>query len=301
MISSLNAAGQTFVDNLNRIDARMQNAQQELSTGLKIVNVSDDPDAVSEVLQTRADLDYATQIQTNLGETKTEVDAGEQALESAVQLVENARTLGSQAITGTADADTRTDIANQIGSILEELGGLAGTTVDGRYIFSGDSDQTAPYTIDLTQADPISAYAGSAATRQAQHPNGTTFAISETAQQIFDAPDSSDNVFYSVNDLRVALLNNDQTGIDTALQNVITADTYLNQQLAFYGSVQDKVADATTYANNQVVSLNTQLSSLQDADMTQAITEFTQSQTEMQAALESRAKIPTSTLFDYLG
>lgn len=279
----------------------MTRAQNQLSTGLRLSNVSDDPDHVSQLLQTRADLDHATQIQANLGQVKTEVDTGEQTLESAVQLMENARTLGSEGVTGTATAQSRQDLASQIGSILEEIGGLSRTTVDGRYLFSGDSDQVAPYTIDLTQPNPISAYAGSTATRQVQHPNGTTFAVAKTAQDIFDSPDATQNVFYSMNALRVALQNNDQNGINSALENVISANTYLNQQLAFYGGVQGKVADATQFANNQVVSLTAQMSTIQDADMTQTITEFTQAQTQQQAALVSRAKMPNSTLFDYLG
>jgi hypothetical protein len=69
------------------------------------------------------------------------------------------------------------------------MGGLAATQTEGRYIFSGDSDHQAPYIIDLTQSNPVSAYMGSAATRAALKPDGTTFPVSETPQPMFDSSD----------------------------------------------------------------------------------------------------------------
>jgi len=209
MISSLNPDSQQFVTGLNRIADQLQVTQRQISTGISLNTVSDNPDKVSPLLQARASLSAAQQIQTNLSQVKTEVDVGEQALQSSEQLFENAQTLAAEGVTATQTASTRADIAQQIGGILQDLVGTAGTTVEGRYIFSGDSDQQTPYAIDLTQPVPVSAYLGSAATRIAQHPNGTTFAVSLTAQQIFDSADPTTNVFSSLTSLYTALNNND--------------------------------------------------------------------------------------------
>jgi len=46
--------------------------------------------------------------------------------------------------------------------------------------------------------------------------------------------------------------------------------------------------------------LKTQIGNLDDADLTQAILDLTQSQTQQQAALQSRAMLPRTTLFDFL-
>jgi flagellar hook-associated protein 3 FlgL len=172
--------------------------------------------------------------------------------------------------------------------------------VEGRYIFSGDSDQTAPYSIDLTQTNPVSAYQGTAATREIQGADGSQFAVSLTAQDIFDSPNAQQNVFTSINNLRVALLNNDSSGINSALADVQTSDAFINQQLAFYGTVQDRLTSASNYAQNYDTQLQTQISGIQDANEAQAITQMTEAQTQEQAALESRAQIPKQTLFDYL-
>src|SRR5579862_450851 len=161
MISSLSASSQSFIVGLDLIQAREQQAQQELTTGLKINVVSDAPDQISDLLQTRSDLAQATQIDSNLGRVTTEVNTGETALQSAVSLVENAESLGTQGASDLASSDTQQNVAGELGSVLQQLVAAANTTVEGRYIFSGDSDQQVPYTFDATQTNPVSAYQGS--------------------------------------------------------------------------------------------------------------------------------------------
>ena len=300
MISSLNPSDQQYLNSLNNLADRMQTAQRQISTGVRLVHVSDDPDQVSTLLQARANLDAVQQTESNLSRTKAEVDSGEQALESSVQLFEQARTLGAQGASGTGTAASQADLAQQVGSILEELVGLAGTATENRFIFSGDSDQQAPYTIDLTQAAPISAYLGTAATRVAQHPNGSTFPVSLTAQQIFDSADPTTSVFGSLLTLRSALLANDDAAIQAAVGALPKVGEYLNSQLASYGNTQNKVAQAIDFGQNLTVQLQTQISSLQDADLTESILELNSAQTEQQASLQSRARLPRTTLFDFL-
>jgi flagellar hook-associated protein 3 FlgL len=300
MISSLNPTDRMFLNSLNRLADRMQVAQRQISTGLRVAHVSDDPDQVATLLQMRANLDSTVQTQSDLGLVKGEVDAGEQALQTTVQLFEQARTMGAQGASGTQTAAARADLAQQVGSILEQMVGLSGTNTQGRFIFSGDSDQQGPYTVDLTQAVPVSAYLGAPATRQVQHPSGSTFAVSRTAQEIFDSTDPTTNVFGALVSLRSALLANDDAAVLASADAMPKVGEYLNSQLAFYGTTQNRVAEASDFGQNLQVQLRTQLASLQDADLTAAILELNQTQTQQQASLQSRGRIPRSTLFDYL-
>ena len=301
MISPLSAASQSFLVGLDQIEHREQQAQAELTTGLKINVVSDAPDQISELLQTRSNLAQAQQINSNLGLVTTEVNTAQTALQSAVSLVESAQSLGTQGASDLASSDTAQNVADQLGTVLQQLVATANTTVGGRDLFSGDSDQQAPYSIDLTQTDPVSAYQGTASTREVQASDGSQFAVSLTAQTIFDSPDATQNVFTSINNLRQALLNNSGgSAVSSALADVQTADTYLNQQLAFYGNVQDEVSSASNDAQNNITQLKTQLSGIQDADEAAAITQLTEGQTAQQAALVSRSQLPKTSLFDYI-
>ncbi len=199
----------------------------------------------------------------------------------------------------------------------------AGTQINGRYIFSGDSDTVAPYTLvqpdanaDGTIPPPtVSDYAGSDSTREIMHPNGSLFSVAQTAPQIFDNPNAS--AFQAVTDLRDAL-NNVPTApegdpdyntqydaqadqINTALQEVKAAQDQIGQSLAFYGVVENRITEATSFASNQETVQREQLSTLQDADPTTAIMTLNQAVTQQQEALQAFAKVPTKTLFDYLG
>jgi flagellar hook-associated protein 3 FlgL len=301
MVSSLNPNTQNFLNDVNQIGVEMSQAQAQLSTGLKVNVVSDDPDVISPLLAAQANLSSVQQIGTNLTQVSTEVNTGEQSLESAVSLLDQVQTLAAEGTTSTATAGGRATIAAQIQSIEQQLVGVANTQVSGRYIFSGDTDQTQPYTFDATQPDPVSSYQGSASTRTIQAPNGTTFSVALTAQQIFDSTDPTTNVFTAINNMVTALNNNDQTAISAANSALPAVSSYVNNQLAFYGNVQDQVSAATTSASTLTTQLQTQISGMQDADETQAIVKLTQAQTDQQAALQSFQEIPRTTLFDYLG
>lgn len=300
MISSLNSAAQGFLVGLAQIQQREQQAQQQLTTGLRINVVSDAPDAIAGLLQTRSELARTDRIDSNLGIVTTEANTAETALQSAISLVERAQTLGAQGNSDFATGDSRQNLANELSTVLQQLVSTANTAVGGRYIFSGDSDQQSPYSLDLTQTNPVSSYQGAAATRQIQAPDGSQFAVALSGQDIFDSATASQNVFVSINNLRQALLNNDSTAINSSLADVQSSGAFLNQQLAFYGTVQDRLSSATDDAKNLETQLQSQLSGIQDADEAAAITQLTQAQTQQQAALESRAQIPRNSLFDYL-
>jgi flagellar hook-associated protein 3 FlgL len=300
MISSLNSTNQEFVNNLQQITERVNDDVLALSSGVQMQQVSDNPDQVSALLQARAALSTSQQISTNLASVKNEVDTGEQAMEGAVQLFDTVQTLGAEGATGTQTASSRAALAQQLQTIEQQMVSLANTNVNGRFIFSGDTDQIGPYTFDPTQADPVSAYEGSASTRVTQDAEGGTFPIALTAQQIFDSSDPTTNAFTAINGLVTALNNNDQTAILASVNGLAGVGVYLNTQLAFYGTAQDQVASATDFAQTQQTEIQTQISTLEDTDVTSTITDMTQTQTQEQAALTAEGQIPRTTLFDFL-
>jgi flagellar hook-associated protein 3 FlgL len=301
MMSILKPTTQMFLDNVNRIATEMSTAQTQLSTGLKVNQVSDSPDVISPLLQAQANLSSAQQITSNLGVVTTEVNTGEQAMESATSLFDQVQSLSAAGASSTASAATRTTLAQQLQSVEQQMVGLANTQVNNRFIFAGDSDQTKPYTYDPTQVDPVSAYQGATSTRTIQGPNGTSFPVALSAQQIFDSTDPTTNVFTAINNMVTALNANDTAAIGTANAALPNVSTYLNSQLAFYGTTQDSLTAATNGSATLITQLQTQISGMQDADATQSILALTQAQTDQQAALQSFQAIPRTTLFDYLG
>lgn len=216
-------------------------------------------------------------------------------MDSAIQLA----TEGSSNLTG---GSTDQQLALQVKDIIAQMVGLTNTQAQGRYVFSGNTDQAPPYAgVDLTQANGVGPYQGSAATRTIQHPNGSTFAIGLTAAQIFDSGGPSTSVLQSLTGLYNALVSGNANEIATANANITSANTYLNGQLAQYGEFQNEVSNATTYQSQMNVQLHAQLSVLQDADEATAITNLQQNTTVQTAAMEAHAALPNKSLFDYIG
>jgi flagellin-like hook-associated protein FlgL len=181
------------------------------------------------------------------------------------------------------------------------------TTVQGRFIFSGDQDNTPQYSWDSTAANPVVANQTAASTRLIENPAGGTFAASQTAQQIFDDQDATtgapatDNVFNALNSLQQALLNNDTTGITNSVGLLQAASAHLNDAQAFYGNVENIIQSCNTYASQNAVQLQTQISQIEDADVTTAAMNLTQDTTQLQAAFQMEGQMPHSSLFNYLG
>ncbi len=300
MINSINPSADNFLVDINRLEARSERAQRQLSSGLRVSQPSDDPDQISNILQLSSSVARNNQIGVNLGLVKAEVDGSSQTLSSAVATLEKVSVLGAQGANFTQTDQTRTALASEVQGLLEQLVAAANTSVGGRFVFSGDSDQTQPYTLDLTTATGVTAYAGSAATRQVEDPRGGTFQVSQTAQQIFDAPGAA-SVFGAVNSLRVALLANDQAGVTAAVGALSTAHDHLGQSLSYYGSIQNEVDGGISQVKTIGLRLATNLSALRDADLVAASIELNDAKLSLDAAFSARAKVPRRSLFDFLG
>jgi flagellar hook-associated protein 3 FlgL len=306
MVTNLSPTSEVFLVNMERVQKQVADASQQVSSGRKVNVASDAPDEIDAILQLRSDVARNTQIRSNLGLAKADADAADSALTSATKLMDRAITLGTQGANFTLDANGRQSIAAEVQSLQDQMLAVSRTAVQGRYIFSGDADGTPAYASDPTAANGVARLLSVPATQRVEDPSGGSFAVGQTAQQIFDSrnPDdslASDNVFGALNSLRVALQNNDTAGITTAIGAIHEASTHLNTAQAFYGSVENRIADATNFAEQYDTRLQTELSQKQDADVASAAMLMTEGNTQLQAAFQMQAKMPRTTLFDFLG
>ncbi len=303
---NITAASRNFLADITQVENALNQTSQQISSGYKVTQASDAPDQISTLLQLEANLNSNNQITANLSNVKAQVDTGESVLGNAVTLTQQALSLGAEGASSIETATQRQTLSQQVQDILSQLVGISNTTVAGKYIFSGDQSASPSYQLDSTSATGVDRLITTQATQQIQDTSGNSYAIGETAQDIFDHrnPDDTvapDNLFAAVNGLQVALANNDTPGINTALASLQTASSYLDQQQSFYGTVQDQVAASTTAAQSQNVALTAQIGSIRDADLTQDAVELTQGQTAESAAFSAEAKLPTTSLFNYLG
>ncbi len=303
MGSVLNAAGLQFVNQVDYLQQSLTRIQSELSSGLAVQVASDAPDQVSSILQLHADLQQNSQIQKKLNSARTEAQTADQSLSTASSIMNQVATLASEGLGLTATSQTRQTLASTVGTLLQQMVSISNTTVSGSYIFSGDNSQNPSYSYD-SATGTVQRLQVSASTKQVQDGSGGSFAVGLSANQIFDARDSTDtaipgqNVFAAISSVYTALQSNDTAGLQTAVASVQTSSSYLSTQQAFYGNVETQVTSALSNVSNLALSYQTDLSNRQDANETTAIIQMQQYTTTLQAALAAESKMPRATLFD---
>jgi flagellar hook-associated protein 3 FlgL len=304
-ISNLSPAGQAFLAGVNSVEQQITTATQQITTGLKIGAPADDPAQIDDLLQLRADRQLNTQIASNLTMANSMATAADSAIGGAIQVVNSAIQIATQAANSLTGENTDGSLALQVQGLLSQMVNYSQTQVQGQYIFSGDLPESPYYQLDLAAPQGVDQLLTTGATQQIQDPAGGSFAVSQTAQTIFgdqnaDGTPAADNVFAALNNLRTALQANSTAGVQSALNDLQQASTHLNDIQSFYGVVEDRIQSATTYSSTRDTSLQTQIGSIQDADVTSDAMMLSQANTQLQAAFQAEAQAPKSTLFNYL-
>ncbi len=306
MISSLDPTSELFLANVGRVQDRLAAADRQVSSGKRIATPSDAPDQIDTLLQLRAAESHNVQVQANLSLAQTTAQAADSTLSSSIKLMDRALVLAAQAASSTTSAASRQSIAQEVEGLQEEMVANSRTVVQGHYIFSGDTYDSPSYALDLAAPEGVDQLSASPATFRIEDPAGGSFSAGKTAQEIFDTqnPDgtpAADNVFNALNTLRLALLNDDTAGLTGSTGLIKAASGHLNSEQASYGSVENRIQDAVAFAQKYDVQLKTEVSQIEDADITSAALEVTEATTQLQAAFQMKAKLPHTSLFDYLG
>ncbi len=306
MISGLSPSNDQFLASLNILQNNLSQADEQLSSGLRVNQASDAPQSIQDIFVTRAELGQANRAAQDLATIQGQVQTAGGALQSAIQLLNQAVTLGTQGANTSTSLATQQSLAKQVQSLQSQLVGISNTEVGGVYVFSGDASSSPAYKVDPASPTGVDQLVSpQQSTLQIAGPSGVTFQISMTAQDLFGQQDSSgtptaNNAFAALNGLVQALESGNTASITQAVGALQTASNYVNNQTGFYGAAENNVSSALDLAQKFQTQDQTQLSSLQDADTTSLAVQVTQASTALNAALSAQAHKPTSTLFDYL-
>jgi flagellar hook-associated protein 3 FlgL len=294
-----------FLADLNNTEQRISQDTQDLSSGTRVNVASDNPWAVTPLIDDQNQIDQLTQLVTNLNAQQTIAQTADGALQSASGLMNQLISIATQGVTATATASSRAVLGQQVQQIEQQLVTIANTTVRGAYIFGGDSSSIQPYTYDWTNA-PGAVSGGTASnTASIQGMDGSSIIPGLTAGQIFDAQQNGSpapgNVFQAAYQLGTALLANNDAGVQSALASIQSAASYLSQCSMTYGNTENWITQQISTAKSTSTNLTDEMSTLRDTDVAAAATDLSQNQVALQAALAAQGNLPTKTLFSYFG
>lgn len=295
---------------MNRQQSEFLKVSQQLASGRRVVNPSDDPQAAARAVRVDQSKAMVEQYQDSRISARNALSQSESILNSVSDAITKAKTLTIQAASDTLSDADRQSIASELRGVYETLLGQANATDgNGRYLFGGYKDDVPPFEVNGDKAT----YVGSSESREQrvdaerlmpvtftgqdvfrQMPGNTEgdddlFATIEDALRVLDTPATTDD---QKTDLRDTL-NASMRKFDSVLDNVLTVRASAGARLNEL-DVIDAVGD------NRMLNYEQTLSDLVDLDYAEAISEYMQRQMGFQASQQTFANVNRMSLFEYL-
>jgi flagellar hook-associated protein 3 FlgL len=288
---------------MNALSAQAAQINTEISSNSKVNAPSDDPLAWSQ-LQTLAEQKADnTAYASNVSMAQSLLQQSDTTLGNIASQLQQAQTLAVQAGGGTMTDASRQDIATQLQSVLDQLVSLANTTdARGQPLYggaNGDSGVTVNTdgSVSITgTGDPAGIPIG----------DGQQVQAADSADRVFTVTKSdgtTTDVFSIVSNLMNALKTGGSdvsTAIGQATDDLQAAVDQIGTAQASVGAREARLDLQSTQLTDAATDREATRSSLQDPDVTTAVTDLQKISTALSAAQASFTKLSGLSLFDYL-
>jgi flagellar hook-associated protein 3 FlgL len=265
----------------------MNKANEIVSTGKRINNLSDDPVGLTQALNVRSAISNIEQMQRNISLGNSWLASSESALTNVEDIISDTKALCVQMANATTGSGERLSAAGTVQNMLDEIISLANTHVAGNYIFSGSKTDITPFSSNGT-------YNGNDKAFTIKIGKDASVEVGSDGDAVFG------NIFTTMAVLKNALENNDVAGIQDAMSNLDGHFDDISAKISDVGSkmnrmdVKEKILQDLNFANTD------RLSKIEDADLAEAIMELEAKELAYEAALSSSAKLMKLTLMDYI-
>ena len=272
---------------LNSSQAAEQHLTEELSSGVRINSVGEDPIAAGQNVmllnQIRQD-DSFTQ-SANLVTGRLQV--ADSALGSVVSQLTKAISLATGANNGTRSANDVQAAAQEIAGIRDEIVTLANTSYQGQYIFGGTQTDSPPFSTSTSTSPATTSYAGDNNLTYLRLPNGQQIQLNVPGNQIFQGPGTKD-VFAALNNLIADYSSGtvDQAKAATDTEALTSALGYISQKRVMIDNSITSLGAASEAVANEKTQLTVAQTNLMQADVAQVATQLSLAATQ-QAALQA--------------
>lgn len=282
---------------LNVSDQAEQTALQQMTTGRRVNQASDDPADAALDVNIAFQMDSCDRYLRSISSLESELQTADSSLNSAVTALQSAINLGVEGSNGTVSQQNRATIGQQVSGIAQQILGIANSSYNGNYLFAGTADAQPPY---VQNSDGTITYHGNDNVNSVQIENGQSVAINQPGSALFSAQGAS--VFQALNNLVTALQDPNSTtqDIGNATTELRSAYDQLTNARTFYGSTVDQLVSTQNFLNNENVQLSAQQNNAVGVDMNVAVTKLTNAEEARQATVQAAASIDNLSLMDYL-
>src|SRR6478672_10115557 len=279
---------------LNRLDT----TQQQLSSGKKLNQPSDDPYGTSQAMSLNGQLSSLNDYTNNIGDGTAWTQQATTSLGNVDSMVQRVRELVVQASNGTYSQSNLNASASEVNQLIDAIKQEANASYNGQYIFSGTSTGTAPY-----QTGSTDTYQGGTGSVDRLIGPNTTLSVSTNISSLLgNGQASGDGGLLDTLRTIASDMQSGNTGAigGAGLKNLDSNFGSLTQMEANMGAITNRLTLASTRVEQLQNSDTAALSNVQDADMATVAINFSTEHAAYSAALKAGANIVQSSLLDFL-
>jgi flagellar hook-associated protein 3 FlgL len=288
-----------YTNLLADLQTDQQNVNQavlQASSGQSVNTLSDNPMAAGQLVVNRAQIADVDQFSYSVSTVQGSLNTADSALNSVVNSLTQAVSVGTEAAGGTLSSTELQALTQQVDEIEQQVVGLANTTYQGNYIFSGSAVTTQAYALDNSTGAVT--YNGNGDSNNVEVGEGQTASLNVPGSSIFNAPGA--DVFQSLTSLGNAIQSGDPSGMGTAISSVQAALNNVIAQRSVYGvRLQQLDADGSNLSQEKL-ALQQDQTTLIGADEAQVATNLSQAQATLQTAIAAASQVSQDNLLSYL-
>jgi flagellar hook-associated protein 3 FlgL len=271
----------------------------ELSSGLRVASLSDDPVAVAQsTLLGNSIAQDDTFVQTASNES-SRLQVTDSTLGEVVTQVTSAISAAVAGNNGALNTSDIASVAQKLSGIRDQVLSLANTSYQGQYLFGGSQGAAPPYTLDTSTNPATANYNGDNNVQSIETPNGQKIQVNLPGSSVFGAAGSG--VLGALNQL----ISDFSGGAATA---TLTADTgalttalgQLSSQRSTLDSSLSRLQSTSTYVQTEESQLKVAQSTLVAADPAAVATQLSSAETQHQALLSVINALGSSDLFSLM-
>lgn len=288
-----NLSYDAYVNDLMRRQESIYRLNKQMATGLKVNSASDDPAGAHKILTSRSVLSSIEQYDRNADFGLSTLSFTETALERAKDAIIRLQELAVTAASGLSSSETRSLIKAEADNLRDELIQVGNSNFDGRYIFAG-------YKTDTAAFDSTGVFQGDANVQALRIGTSATVEIGVNGGEVFRGTNGGTDLLQVVADFSTALAADDQAGILAAASGLESSFNQISASVSDIGGKISRLNSAKDDLSAYNLEVRTNISNLEDADITALISDLKSNEVALEAALASAGKVFSISIFDYL-
>ncbi|MCW3038677.1 MAG: flgL [Solirubrobacterales bacterium] len=284
------------MEDLRTAQTRMARTQQEVSSGKRINQASDDALGANTAVRARAELAGLDKDRDSVAGATSWVSATDSALSDIADVMHRVKELTLKAANSSTTNSGRASIGQELAQLIQTVKDSANAKVGDTYVLAGTATTTPPYA-----PGAVDTYAGDTGVIARSIGPGVSVAVNTTADTVLGSGGADGKLLSTLRTIQAHLAANDVASLGTTDLAGLDAnlDTLTGVQ-ATVGATQNRLDAADSRLTAALGVANDVLDGAEGADLAESIVALNAQSAAYTAALKTSANVMQPSLLDFL-